>query len=644
MMSRSNISRSDIPPGALISFLQKGLQYVGIEETIRQDGGNRDNQNHNRQREKGKGAKNNNSSGSGGGSGSGNNNNNTGNSKNTSSNSNTDNEIIDFTLLSPHAIKALIRRDPPIKLNVPPDAAAAAIRARLEAESKKMESQAQNRSSQSNNNTASISSSSNSNNNNNNNSNSNNNTTSNGPLATPQSTRIQQALPSTTSNVNANVNVNPNTTTSSTPNNVQATSQNHQQPQWAQNNRAQQAAQTMAMMNQQHMPNIRLTNNGYETAGGQLNATASATAAAAQALASVAHRAVHSNSNVNVNANANLNINTNGSKKLTPMNVDMNMNNISNPNINVNANVNVNAVNRSYNTGSNHISSTSTDTAVMTSNVQQPQQDSRNSSLPQQENELEKDDLLTRARPEDVLELNKHTSEVFMCAWNPVFTDLLATGSGDASARIWQMGGQTAKAGSGFCRLLQHGNNSTDKKNKDVTTLEWSSDGELLATGSYDGVARVWRKDGSIVHTLCGHMGPIFSLKWNKRGNYLLSGSYDKTTIVWNVSGNKGVVKQQFHYHTAPALDVDWKDDETFASCSTDKSVLICKVGLTAPLFKFTGHKDEVNAVKWDPSGTLLASCSDDYTAKVWNISSSSSNQPLHDFKSHKQEIYTVKW
>lgn len=29
------------------------------------------------------------------------------------------------------------------------------------------------------------------------------------------------------------------------------------------------------------------------------------------------------------------------------------------------------------------------------------------------------------------------------------------------------------------------------------------------------------------------------------------------------------------------------------------------------------GHCDEVNAIKWDPSGSLLASCSDDYTAKV---------------------------
>ena len=231
-----------------------------------------------------------------------------------------------------------------------------------------------------------------------------------------------------------------------------------------------------------------------------------------------------------------------------------------------------------------------------------------------------------------------------MCAWNPVFTDMIATGSGDASARIWQMGGAKATDGLGPVRLLPHGTDATqDQKNKDVTTLEWSSDGQLLATGSYDGVARVWARDGSLVHTLRGHKGPIFSLKWNKRGNYLLSGSYDQTTIVWDVSGSTGFVEQQFNDHKAPALDVDWKDDTTFASCSTDRTVHICRVGVPRPLKIYSGHTDEVNAVKWDPSGTLLASCSDDCTAKVWDVSSDRTD-PLYDFKDHKQEIYTVKW
>ena len=72
-----------------------------------------------------------------------------------------------------------------------------------------------------------------------------------------------------------------------------------------------------------------------------------------------------------------------------------------------------------------------------------------------------------------------------------------------------------AKSGYSSWRLLQHG--SQGDKNKDVTTLEWSSDGKLLETGSYDGIARIWRRGGTILHALRCHRGPIFSFKWNKK-------------------------------------------------------------------------------------------------------------------------------
>lgn len=39
------------------------------------------------------------------------------------------------------------------------------------------------------------------------------------------------------------------------------------------------------------------------------------------------------------------------------------------------------------------------------------------------------------------------------------------------------------------------------------------------------------------------------------------------------------------------------------------------------PIKSFQGHTNEVNAIKWDPTGTLLASCSDDMTLKVRIVS-----------------------
>jgi len=68
-----------------------------------------------------------------------------------------------------------------------------------------------------------------------------------------------------------------------------------------------------------------------------------------------------------------------------------------------------------------------------------------------------------------------------------------------------------------------------------------------LATGSYEGIARIWDLKGNLKFKLAQHTQPIFSLKWNKSGDLLLSGSVDKTTIVWDA--NTGAMKQQFDFH-----------------------------------------------------------------------------------------------
>lgn len=482
MIGRSHVSKANVPPGALVSFLQKGLQYIAIEETLRQDGSDSRNQHPHQQ-----------------------------------------DRDIDFTLLSPHSIKTLTRKNPPIRLNVPPATAAAAIKARLELEANHAEHSG-----------AAVG----------------RNGHGHGHGLPPQAQAAGIGAGSVTAF------------------------------QTGVDSAFRQNAQSAQVMQQQQGQQVFGNGHGHEKK---------------QMKAAAATSLLESHNELKRDASA-MDVDSPARQEVLALG-----------------------------------SGSGKDTDVMTG----PQEEAEAST--------EKEDLLSRASPDEVLELNKHSSEVFMCAWNPIYTDLLATGSGDASARIWRMGGKKAKDGSDISRLLQHGTNSSDKKNKDVTTLEWSSNGELLATGSYDGVARVWSRSGAIVHTLRGHIGPIFSLKWNKTGTFLLSGSYDKTTIVWDVSGEKGEIKQQFIHHTAPALDVDWKDDLTFASCSTDKTVLICKVGSNAPLHQFRGHNDEVNAVKWDPSGTLLASCSDDSTAKVWDVSSGKPD-PLYNFTSHKQEIYTVKW
>lgn len=67
--------------------------------------------------------------------------------------------------------------------------------------------------------------------------------------------------------------------------------------------------------------------------------------------------------------------------------------------------------------------------------------------------------------------LRGHESEVFICAWNPTH-DLLASGSGDSTARIWNLqGGREPEMILRHC--IRRGDTQVPS-NKDVTSLDWN--------------------------------------------------------------------------------------------------------------------------------------------------------------------------
>ena len=163
--------------------------------------------------------------------------------------------------------------------------------------------------------------------------------------------------------------------------------------------------------------------------------------------------------------------------------------------------------------------------------------------------------------------------------------------------------------------------------------------GTLLGTGDGSGAVRLWSDSGSLVKTLSKHNGVIFSLKWNRSGDTLLTSSMDKTVVVWDAAS--GEARQVVESHSAPVYDVDWRDNRSFASCAGDKTVQLHTVGESKPTRILRGHKGEVNAIEWDPSGTLLASGSDDWTAKIWNATSDAA---VADLREHQERVYKVRW
>lgn len=75
--------------------------------------------------------------------------------------------------------------------------------------------------------------------------------------------------------------------------------------------------------------------------------------------------------------------------------------------------------------------------------------------------------------PSKATVLRGHESEVFICAWNPT-TDLLASGSGDSTARIWDMSDNTASPNQLILRHCIQKGGTEVPSNKDVTSLDWN--------------------------------------------------------------------------------------------------------------------------------------------------------------------------
>lgn len=69
--------------------------------------------------------------------------------------------------------------------------------------------------------------------------------------------------------------------------------------------------------------------------------------------------------------------------------------------------------------------------------------------------------------------LRGHESEVFICAWNPS-RDLLASGSGDSTARIWDMSDANANSNQLVLRHCIQKGGTEVPSNKDVTSLDWN--------------------------------------------------------------------------------------------------------------------------------------------------------------------------
>jgi len=74
----------------------------------------------------------------------------------------------------------------------------------------------------------------------------------------------------------------------------------------------------------------------------------------------------------------------------------------------------------------------------------------------------------------------------------------------------------------------------------EISSISFSSDGELLATGSDDQTAKIWKvATGHELHSLVGHTDKISSVAFCPKGKLVATGSWDTTIKLWEVATGK---------------------------------------------------------------------------------------------------------
>ncbi|KAJ7650247.1 ribosome biogenesis protein Sqt1 [Roridomyces roridus] len=194
-----------------------------------------------------------------------------------------------------------------------------------------------------------------------------------------------------------------------------------------------------------------------------------------------------------------------------------------------------------------------------------------------------------------------HGSSVFAVAAHPT-EPLAVSGGEDDLGYVWDI-----TDGEVIVKLTGH----TDS----VTSVGWSSDGEMVATGGMDGKIRIWRRVGTENYRTWEFLtqldGPdeVMFLRWHPKGTVLLAGSNDSTLWLWQLpSGN---TMQVFAGHTGAVQCGEFTPDgKRIVTACADGVLIYWDPRSPNPVFKLTPgdarfELDGITSIGINPSSTL---------------------------------------
>ncbi|CAE6393613.1 unnamed protein product [Rhizoctonia solani] len=156
---------------------------------------------------------------------------------------------------------------------------------------------------------------------------------------------------------------------------------------------------------------------------------------------------------------------------------------------------------------------------------------------------------------------------------------------------------------------------------KVISSISFSSDATLIASGSYDNTVCIWNVSNGLLASgpFKGHRNRVNSVMFSSDKIHLASGSEDRKIRIWTTAGTSKC-QLLLTGHTSAVKSVMFSPDGLqIVSGSSDRTVRIWNTLNGAILHNLRGHTAPITCVRFSPCGAFIVSASNDRTIRVWD-------------------------